>query len=120
MEKDLNEPRSLQEWGDFLTKVSTISFFRRGDGTGPAFNQADIGDLGKDRRLSGFEEKVDLEVIQSLLKSRLESEGFGIGFITGGVTFCAMLPMRSIPFKVICLLGMNDDAYPRQTKSLGI
>ena len=35
------------------------------------------------------------------------------------MTFCAMLPMRSIPFKVICLLGMNDDAYPRQTKSLG-
>jgi exodeoxyribonuclease V gamma subunit len=30
-----------------------------------------------------------------------------------------MLPMRSIPFRVICLLGMNDDSYPRQTRSLG-
>ncbi len=39
--------------------------------------------------------------------------------MTGGMTFCAMLPMRSIPFRVICLLGMNDDAYPRQTKPLG-
>jgi exodeoxyribonuclease V gamma subunit len=30
-----------------------------------------------------------------------------------------MLPMRSIPFKVVCLMGMNDDSYPRQTKTLG-
>jgi exodeoxyribonuclease V gamma subunit len=30
-----------------------------------------------------------------------------------------MLPMRSIPFKMICLVGMNDDAYPRQSRKLG-
>jgi exodeoxyribonuclease V gamma subunit len=27
--------------------------------------------------------------------------------------------MRSIPFKVICLIGMNDDSYPRQSHKLG-
>jgi exodeoxyribonuclease V gamma subunit len=27
--------------------------------------------------------------------------------------------MRSIPFKVICCVGMNGDAYPRQAKPLG-
>lgn len=34
-------------------------------------------------------------------------------FLGGGVTCCAMVPMRSIPFPVVCLIGMNDDAYPR-------
>jgi exodeoxyribonuclease V gamma subunit len=29
-----------------------------------------------------------------------------------------MLPMRSIPFKIICLVGMNNDAYPRDSKIL--
>jgi exodeoxyribonuclease V gamma subunit len=53
------------------------------------------------------------------LRGCLETEGFGFGFLTGGLTFCAMLPMRSIPFKVICLLGMSDEAYPRRTKPLG-
>jgi len=48
----------------------------------------------------------------------LGEEGFGFGFLTGGLTFCALLPMRSIPFKVIGLIGMNDDAYPRQTQLL--
>ena len=34
-------------------------------------------------------------------------------FLTGGVTFCAMVPMRSIPFDVVCLVGMNDGSFPR-------
>jgi exodeoxyribonuclease V gamma subunit len=46
----------------------------------------------------------------------MENSGFGTGFISGGITFSAMLPMRSIPFDVICLLGMNHDAYPRQNR----
>jgi len=29
-----------------------------------------------------------------------------------------MLPMRSIPFKVICIIGLNNDTYPRQTRPL--
>jgi len=58
-------------------------------------------------------------VIKSFLRDSLEREGFGFGFLTGGVTFCAMLPCGGIPFKVICLVGMNDNAYPRQTISPG-
>ena len=33
---------------------------------------------------------------------------------SGGVTFCGMRPMRNLPFQVICLLGMNDQAFPRR------
>jgi exodeoxyribonuclease V gamma subunit len=39
--------------------------------------------------------------------------------MSGGVTFGALLPMRSIPAKVLCLLGMNQDAFPRQDRPLG-
>src|SRR5690606_11203785 len=35
-------------------------------------------------------------------------------FFSGGVTFCGMRPMRSVPFRVICVLGMNDLAFPRR------
>jgi exodeoxyribonuclease V gamma subunit len=34
-------------------------------------------------------------------------------FKAGGVTFCTLLPLRAIPFEVVCLLGMNDGDYPR-------
>ena len=67
---------------------------------------------------ANFDEKIDINVIKWHIRHSLESEGFGFGFLTGGITFCAMLPMRSIPFKVICLVGMNNDIYPRQSKPL--
>jgi exodeoxyribonuclease V gamma subunit len=32
---------------------------------------------------------------------------------TGGITFCGMVPLRVVPFRVICLLGMDEAAFPR-------
>ncbi|MBW2408361.1 MAG: exodeoxyribonuclease V subunit gamma, partial [Deltaproteobacteria bacterium] len=63
---------------------------------------------------------VELEVIRSHLEELLTTRSFGYGFLKGGVTFCSLLPMRSVPFKVICLVGMNSDAFPRDSRTLGI
>ena len=60
--------------------------------------------------ITGFEEKVGLRVIESCLQKHIESKT-GFGFLSGGVTFCAMVPMRSIPFRIICLCGMNDELF---------
>ncbi|MGZ6237355.1 MAG: exodeoxyribonuclease V subunit gamma, partial [Syntrophales bacterium] len=68
---------------------------------------------------SGFSEALGIDVIKYYLRHVLGGETLGAGFLTGGITFCAMLPMRSIPFKVICLLGMNNNSFPRQSRSLG-
>ena len=118
--KELGKPRTLKEWEDFLARVLAEFFLPDRDTERDfLFIRRVLRALGEKEELSGFDEKVSLGVIKSHLRSSLEKEGFGHGFLTGGITFCAMLPMRSIPFKVICLLGLNDDSYPRQTKSLG-
>ena len=78
-----------------------------------------IDGLSRAQDLSGFDLLIDIDVIKSHLNDLLEHEHLGTGFIAGGVTFCAMLPMRNIPFKVICLIGMNSDAFPRESKKLG-
>lgn len=36
---------------------------------------------------------------------------------TGGITFCGMVPLRVVPFRVICLLGMDETAFPRRESS---
>lgn len=36
---------------------------------------------------------------------------------TGGITFCGMVPLRVVPFRVICLLGMDEAAFPRRESS---
>jgi exodeoxyribonuclease V gamma subunit len=35
-------------------------------------------------------------------------------FFQGGVTFCALKPVRSIPARVVCLLGINDQVSPHR------
>lgn len=39
------------------------------------------------------------------------------GFLRGGITFCGMVPMRSLPFAALCLIGLNDGDFPRNTAS---
>jgi exodeoxyribonuclease V gamma subunit len=40
-------------------------------------------------------------------------------FLAGGVNFCKLLPMRSIPFRVVALVGMNGGEFPRQEQVPG-
>ncbi|HEY8098019.1 MAG TPA: exodeoxyribonuclease V subunit gamma, partial [Methylobacter sp.] len=58
-------------------------------------------------------DEVELQVIISWLKGMVAERKSANGFLRGQLTFCSMLPMRSIPFKVIALLGMNDGEFPK-------
>ena len=76
-----------------------------------------LAGLGEAEERSGFAGPVEVEVIRSWLEARLDRHQRGAaGFLTGRITFCAMLPMRSIPFRVIALIGMNDGAFPRRNR----
>ncbi len=79
-----------------------------------------LGSLDGNAKLAGFDEPVTLAVVKAALRSDLNAaEGQSGRFLSGGVTCCAMVPMRSIPFPVVCLIGMNDDAYPRPHRPVG-
>lgn len=54
------------------------------------------------------------EAVSCAIKA-LESSAPVSGYLSGRVTFCSLKPMRSIPAKVICLLGMNNDTFPRKS-----
>ncbi len=76
-------------------------------------------ELGNASDAAEFTDAVTPAVMLSWLRARLEQQEQGLGFMTGGITFCAMLPMRSIPFRVVVLIGMNDNAFPRQSRAPG-
>lgn len=71
--------------------------------------------LENDAALGGFGGEIGLAVIRDLIVRQLELPS-SEGFLSGGLTFCAMVPMRAIPFRVLCLIGMNDGAYPRDER----
>ncbi|MGY1814331.1 hypothetical protein [Blastococcus sp. SYSU D00820] len=59
--------------------------------------------------------EVGLAEITALVGGRLAGRPTTAGFRTGGLTVCTLTPMRSVPHRVVCLLGMDDGAFPRQT-----
>jgi exodeoxyribonuclease V gamma subunit len=115
----LATPRKLGDWQKVLLSVLE-QFFRPDESTEKDLQGLRhlLGGLTDKEAFSGFNQSIDLEVINCYLKSLLEQNNYGAGFLTGGITFCAMLPMRSIPFKAICLIGMNNDAFPRDYQPL--
>lgn len=64
---------------------------------------------------AGFEAELPLDVVAEAWLSALEAPALDRRFRAGGVTFCTLMPMRAIPFEVVCLLGMNDGDYPRRS-----
>jgi exodeoxyribonuclease V gamma subunit len=64
---------------------------------------------------AGFAEAVPLAVTRSAWLEALKAPRLEQRFRAGGVTFCTLMPMRAIPFKAVCLLGMNDGDYPRRS-----
>jgi exodeoxyribonuclease V gamma subunit len=116
---ELTRPRQLQQWGVFLKRLLDDLFLMQEETEPEMQNLRNIfADLEKRQTESTLDEKLEFELIRFYLDQRLNKPSFGSGFMTGGVTFCAMLPMRSIPFKVICLLGMNSDVFPRESQPL--
>lgn len=69
--------------------------------------------LAGDAGSVGFDEPVGFDVVQWWLEGRLDGERSGHRYLSGGVTFCALLPMRAVPFRVVALLGMGVEAFPR-------
>jgi exodeoxyribonuclease V gamma subunit len=53
--------------------------------------------------------------IRALLGQRLKGRPTRANFRTGHLTICTMVPMRSVPHRVVCLLGLDDGAFPRHS-----
>lgn len=53
-------------------------------------------------------------LVQRTLRDALERASPHRPWLSGGVVFAGMVPLRTVPFRVICLLGLDADAYPRR------
>ncbi|HQK87877.1 MAG TPA: exodeoxyribonuclease V subunit gamma, partial [Acidobacteriota bacterium] len=81
--------------------------------------RAAIHDLGELPGLGDEGPAYGLDAVRHSLEETLGQPAVEFGFLTGRVTCCSMVPMRSIPFRVIALLGLNDAEFPRQAPECG-
>ncbi|MDA0178829.1 exodeoxyribonuclease V subunit gamma [Solirubrobacter phytolaccae] len=63
---------------------------------------------------ASFEGRLSLEEVRALLADRLRGRPTRANFRTGHLTICTLMPMRSVPHRVVCLLGLDDGTFPRK------
>ncbi|MBU2952905.1 exodeoxyribonuclease V subunit gamma [Marinobacter sp. F3R08] len=59
------------------------------------------------------DQELPLNIVKDVLLDGLDEGGLNQRFLAGKVNFATLMPMRAIPFRHVCLLGMNDGDYPR-------
>ncbi len=121
--RSLKAPKTVPEWIMVLNDILTGFFLADNDAAANDILEIrrtvlDDG-LSGIRETTGYEDPVSLDVMRDYLEARLAGTSRTTGFISNGVTFCTLLPMRSIPFKVVGMLGMNDGAFPRAGRRPG-
>ncbi|MBF6353406.1 exodeoxyribonuclease V subunit gamma [Nocardia higoensis] len=114
--RDLRGPRPAREWAhvlgralDLLTDVPEHQAWVRTEAraeiavaTGADARDADAADV-----------PLRLADVTVLFGERLAARPTRANFRTGELTVCTMVPMRSVPHRVVVLLGLDDEVFPR-------
>lgn len=112
--------RSLAEWKTLLFReiIEEMIFY-------DSFSKEDRAELTSIYKALSyiddvdFGEKVSFRVFLNELDSKLFREYAEISLNTGNVTVSPAVPVRGIPYRVICFLGLDNDIFPRQDRYQG-
>jgi exodeoxyribonuclease V gamma subunit len=115
---ELPRPRPMTEWAATLMGV-VGRFFAPEEHEQPETDRlrAAIASLAADAGAAGLDEAVPLAVVRAALQEALAANAPGAA-PAGGVTFCGIGPLRGLPYRVVCLIGMDDGAFPRNPAPL--
>ena len=110
-----SQPQSVQQWQNIITGM-TADLFQPEAAEELSLNliRAHLDRLSETVTTSSFDAPITPQLVRYWLAAELSQQQQSRAFVSGGVTFANLVPMRSIPFKVVCLIGMNDQKYPRQ------
>lgn len=119
-QQQLAQPRVPDQWVASLHGL-LAEFFDADDD-----EQAVLDDVLKavrefldETNAGGYDGELAPTVFRDDFLARLEAPASRGNLRTGGVVFCGMVPMRSLPYRMIALLGMDGDAFPRQQRAPG-
>ncbi len=79
-----------------------------------------IDRFARDAEAAGYGGTVPPEVVRAHFADLLSQADTRAPLLTGGISVGRMVPMRLLPFRVICLLGMNDGDFPRRDPAAGL
>lgn len=110
---DIGTIRRLSEWVERTRQWIDLGFNKDSESQQhlqPLYQVLDV----IIKQTATADEEIPVEVFREHLNNQLRDTNSPRGFLSGAITFCEMKPMRAIPSRVVCLLGMNHDSFPRQ------
>jgi len=117
-------PRPLVAWSDWLLDLIDALFQAdpRDDNEQAALDalRRVVADLAAQADAVGRDTLLPWSVARDALRSALDEVSERQPFLLGGVTFCGLVPQRSIPFRMVCLIGMNEGQFPRAAGDVGL
>ena len=115
LKQQLSQTYSLDEWRTILPEI-WATFYIDSDTT--QYRLQHLQSIWNNFLDEGanieFDQPISIHLIQRHLNEHLSSFRPESRFLTGSVNFCTFIPMRSIPFKIVCMLGMNQESFPHR------
>ncbi|AZC99966.1 exodeoxyribonuclease V subunit gamma [Pseudomonas chlororaphis] len=113
--QNLTLPASPPQWGERLQALTQQFFLASTEHDDYLLSQLeDLRETWLETCESvGLHDELPLTVVREAWLAGLDQGRLSQRFLAGAVNFCTLMPMRAIPFKLVCLLGMNDGDYPR-------
>ncbi len=116
---DRGHNRNLSGWGQHMLNLADNLVFESDSNDADEDYQRLLQYIGNLNLLTEtYNEAVSYDVFKHSFLNIIASETRSHSFAVGGITFCSLIPMRSIPFKVVALLGLNFDKFPRRETPL--
>lgn len=108
----LSGARPAHAWVETLREaVSALTSVGWGDEWQIHQAERELAAIGADQADSTLD--LRLSDVRALMADRLSGRPTRANFRTGSLTVCTMVPMRSVPHRVVCLLGLDDGVFPR-------
>lgn len=108
-----SQTRTITDWVNYVEQTLTVFIGEIDENQDEDYIQLQ-NQLEQYNSLDTFyHKKVDYEVFKYNFLPTLSGARRSSNFASYGITFCSLIPMRSIPFKVVALLGMDLGKFPR-------
>jgi exodeoxyribonuclease V gamma subunit len=111
---ELSGEHSLGHWLDTLAyALDALTDVNEADAWQLTQARRELGDVATVAGQRADLVSLALADVRALLADRLQGRPTRANFRTGNLTMCSMVPMRSVPHRVICLFGLDDGVFPR-------
>jgi exodeoxyribonuclease V gamma subunit len=113
-----SSPKTLTQWSEYLGEIMTSMIIDEEKEDEDLIRFAQLQEtIAELDEVSGGSQ-ISFLVFRQVFFSRLEEERRINRYAGPGINFCTLLPMRSVPYKIVALMGMDFENFPRQDSAL--